>query len=586
MKNLSVAKKLAVSFTIIISLFAILILDVIFSGMQPISNAFTGFYNGAYKVVYTTEHLNLALHALEKNVLMMITTEDKAKAAEYQEEFIRQSELINEDIATLEKNLTLQSNKDKLAELVSGSTTGQTLNEKILDLYKKGDKEGAIKLYFSDYIASASASRDLSTAIRDSAKEVADQYYDNAHQSEIKAYFIIGISTLVILAGVVLLCIYVVRSIKRPIREVETAMKKLSSGDLSADVKYISKDELGVLADSVRTMVKELSGYISNIAYITGEISEGNMTISIDTDYQNDFAPIKKSMEQIIVSLNDTLLQISTASHQVAAGSEQMSAGAQALSQGATEQASSIEELAASITEVSEMIRQNASHAQQASNNMDETTLGIEHGDQQMQNLVVAMNEIERTSGEIERIIKTIDDIAFQTNILSLNAAVEAARAGEAGKGFAVVADEVRNLASKSAEAAKETTVLIQSTLAAIKNGSAMVTETGKSLDQISDKAQIVNELVKKIAEASDTQASSIQQINVGINQISSVVQTNSATAEESAASSEELSAQAETLKTLVSHFKLKNDTREISSSNQSPYLQMVEGDKKYAETF
>lgn len=291
-------------------------------------------------------------------------------------------------------------------------------------------------------------------------------------------------------------------------------------------------------------------------------------------------------MEQIIVSLNDTLLQISTASHQVAAGSEQMSAGAQALSQGATEQASSIEELAASITEVSEMIRQNASHAQQASNNMDETTLGIEHGDQQMQNLVVAMNEIERTSGEIERIIKTIDDIAFQTNILSLNAAVEAARAGEAGKGFAVVADEVRNLASKSAEAAKETTVLIQSTLAAIKNGSAMVTETGKSLDQISDKAQIVNELVKKIAEASDTQASSIQQINVGINQISSVVQTNSATAEESAASSEELSAQAETLKTLVSHFKLKNDTREISSSNQSPYLQMVEGDKKYAETF
>lgn len=586
MKNFSVAKKLAVSFTIIISLFAILILDVIFSGMQPVSNAFTGFYNGAYKTVYTTEHLNLALHALEKNVLMMITTEDKVKAAEYQEEFIRQSELINEDIATLEKTLTLQSNKEKLAELVSGSTTGQSLNEKILDLYKNGDKEGAIRLYFSDYIASASASRDLSTAIRDSAKEVADQYYDDAHQSEMKAYIIISISALIILAGVVLLCIYVVRSIKRPIKEVETAMKKLSSGDLSVDVKYISKDELGVLADSVRTMVKELSGYISNIAYITGEISEGNMTISIDTDYQNDFAPIKKSMEQIIVSLNDTLLQISTASHQVAAGSEQMSAGAQALSQGATEQASSIEELAASITEVSEMIRQNASHAQQASNNMDETTLGIEHGDQQMQNLVVAMNEIERTSGEIERIIKTIDDIAFQTNILSLNAAVEAARAGEAGKGFAVVADEVRNLASKSAEAAKETTVLIQSTLAAIKNGSAMVTETGKSLDQISDKAQIVNELVKKIAEASDTQASSIQQINVGINQISSVVQTNSATAEESAASSEELSAQAETLKTLVSHFKLKNDTREISSSNQSPYLQMVEGDKKYAETF
>lgn len=586
MKNFSVTKKLAVSFTIIISLFAILMLSIIFTGMRPVSNAFTGFYNGAYKTVYTTEHLNLALHALEKNVLMMITTDDKSKAAEYEKEFLSQSELINEDIATLETSLTLQSNKEKLAELVSGSTTGQALNEKILNLYKSGDKEGAIKLYFSDFIASASASRDLSATIRDSAKEVAAQYYDDARQSEIRAYFIIGISTLLILAGVILLCIYVVRSIKRPISEIETALKKLSTGDLNVDVKYISKDEFGELADSVRTMVKELSGYISNIASITGEISEGNMAVSIDISYQNDFAPIKKSMEQIIVSLNNTLMQISMASQQVAAGSGQMSAGAQALSQGATEQASSIEELAASITEISEMIRQNASHAQQARSNMDKTTMGIKQGDQQMQNLIVAMNEIERTSGEIERIIKTIDDIAFQTNILSLNAAVEAARAGEAGKGFAVVAGEVRNLASKSAEAAKETTVLIQETLAAIKNGSAMVTETGKSLDQIADKAQIVNELVEKIAEASDTQASSIQQINIGINQISDVVQTNSATAEESAASSEELSAQAETLKSLVSHFKLKNEEREIPYQNQNSYLQVVESDEKYAESF
>lgn len=565
MKSFSVAKKLSASFVLIVLLFGTLLACVVTIGMRSLSNYFSGFYSGAYQVVYTTEQLNQSLGDLEKYLLMMITTDNVEKAAEYEKEFNSRSTEINEKITFLQKKLTLQSNKDKLNELVQNSATGQELNQKMLDLYKSGNKEAAKKLYFSDYIAAAESSRDLSNTINDSAKVTANQYYENAKQAEIKAYIIILIFSIFILSCVILLSRYIVKSITKPVREIRQAMKKLSSGVLDVQVNYTSKDEFGELAGNMRIMVDELKKYIHNIAYVTSEISRGNMAVTVDIEYQNDFVPIKKSLEQITTSLNDTLSKISIASQQVAAGSAQMSAGAQALSQGAAEQASSTEELAASINDVSEKVKQNADNARQANTNMDETTLEIERGDTQMKKLVKAMNGIENTSGEIEKIIKTIEDIAFQTNILSLNAAVEAARAGETGKGFAVVAEEVRNLAGRSAEAAKGTTALIQNTLTAIEMGSDMVIETEKHLNQIADRAKSVNTLIKMISSASEAQASSVEQINLGINQISSVIQTNSATAEESAASSEELSAQAETLNALVAHFKLTSELRVFS---------------------
>lgn len=265
------------------------------------------------------------------------------------------------------------------------------------------------------------------------------------------------------------------------------------------------------------------------------------------------------AMRDINGRLSSTLSQINQAANQVSAGSDQVSSGAQALSQGATEQASSVEELAATITDISGQVKSNAESALNAKEKSEMAGTEIAASNQKMQELIAAMEEISKSSQEIGKVIKTIEDIAFQTNILALNAAVEAARAGAAGKGFAVVADEVRNLASKSADAAKSTTALIEGAITAVSNGTQLVDVTAKSLLSVVTGTQEVASIVNDISTASAEQASSIAQVTQGIDQISSVVQTNSATAEESAAASEELSGQAQMLNNLVGQFKLKD---------------------------
>ncbi len=268
------------------------------------------------------------------------------------------------------------------------------------------------------------------------------------------------------------------------------------------------------------------------------------------------------SFRGIAEKLNDTMMQISQSASQVASGSEQVSNGAQALSQGATQQASSVEELAATINEISDKVNQNADSARQANKKAGSVSAEMNVSNEKMQQMIEAMGDITNCSNEIGKIIKTIEDIAFQTNILALNAAVEAARAGSAGKGFAVVADEVRNLASKSAEASQNTSALIENSLKAVENGTHIADETARSLLQAVNDVSEMTAIIGQISEASSLQADSIAQITMGIDQISSVVQTNSATAQESAAASEELSSQSQLMKSLVGRFKLKNSSQ------------------------
>lgn len=356
------------------------------------------------------------------------------------------------------------------------------------------------------------------------------------------------------------LALAVAKSISRPVKACMQRLLLLSEGDLHTEVPLVtSKDETGNMLDSLKTTTDFMNSIISDLGRGLREMAQGNLDIAPAADYKGDFVALKDSVSYILTSLNDTLGQINQASDQVSSGSDQVSSGAQALSQGATEQASSVEELAATINEISQQVKNNADNALSASEKSNRAGAEIVESNKKMQELICAMGDISSSSQEIGKVIKTIEDIAFQTNILALNAAVEAARAGAAGKGFAVVADEVRNLASKSAEAAKGTTQLIEGAISAVANGMQLADNTATSLLSVVTGAQEVSAIVDKISEASGEQANSIEQVTEGIDQISSVVQTNSATAEESAAASEELSGQAQMLKGLVSKFKLRN---------------------------
>ncbi len=363
----------------------------------------------------------------------------------------------------------------------------------------------------------------------------------------------------VILVGV-FFSFVIIRLIKAPISEIENAAIKMAEGDLDVEISYSAKDELGVLAAQVRRLIHKLQVIIDDENKFLAKMASGDFTVDsiCEGEYTGGFYPLLISFRGIAEKLNDTMVKINESSAQVASGSQQVSDGAQALSQGATEQASSVQELAATINDISNMVKQNADNARQANEKAGSISTEMNVSNEKMQQMIQAMGDISNSSNEIGKIIKTIEDIAFQTNILALNAAVEAARAGAAGKGFAVVADEVRNLASKSAEASKNTAALIENSLKAVENGTRIADETARSLfDAVNDVNEMTG-IIGQISEASSIQADSISQITMGIDQISSVVQTNSATAQESAAASEELSSQSQLMKSLVGRFKLK----------------------------
>lgn len=381
-------------------------------------------------------------------------------------------------------------------------------------------------------------------------------------------YVAIAVAIIIVATINVFVLTYKTRQMAKPIIASVKRLKLLSEGDLHTKAEISKGNDSGaVLINSTATIVEVFREVVSDITIKLEEMSKGNFDISLEKQYNGDLIPLSNAVNDIIISLNSTIKKINESAEHVSMGSYQVADGSQALAQGATEQASAIQQLSATINEINEQVSNSAKNATNAKEISEISMMEVENGNQKMIAMTEAMTEISLSSNQISKIIKTIEDIAFQTNILALNAAVEAARAGAAGKGFAVVADEVRNLASKSAEAAKNTTALIEGSIKAVEKGTKLVDETAKSLTKIVESTKQTSELINEIAEASQTQAQSITQITQGVEQISAVVQTNSATAEESAAASSELSTQASILKELVDNFKLKDEIK-ITQTN------------------
>ena len=378
----------------------------------------------------------------------------------------------------------------------------------------------------------------------------------------------------------------IAKPIAKPIVNMVQRFELLSQGDLHSPVPVVtSENEIGVLSSSFAFTVTTLNDYVSEISTVLTSLAEGDCTVETHQEYLGDFVAIKTSLNVIISNLNNMFTNINQSADQVSSGSDQVSSASQALAQGATEQASSIEQLSASVTEIADQVNKNAANAVNANKLSLQASSEVQRGNEHMQQMSSAMLDISEKSNQIGKIIKTIEDIAFQTNILALNAAVEAARAGQAGKGFSVVADEVRNLASKSAEAAKNTTALIESTIQAVGNGTKIADETAASLNAIIDGAKKTTDLIGEISAASNEQANSINQIMLGVDQISAVVQTNSATSEESAATSEELNSQAKVLKETLAFLKLKDQSDSVQSEyapTQTNANQTVSTNDKY----
>ncbi len=554
-RNLKVRSKLLLSFGIMM-LFYIIAIIVANYGLGNVLDGLDNFYTRPYPMVRYSLEAESATRQNQLNMFRALTTEDEATS---QELLSQVNELAQSMSDALDQLTEIYGSDDALVSAaLDAAAKLKASREEALTYLESHQGQLALTVLNGKYAEAGIEFQEAIDAIIERAETNAELFYDEGHETKkFSTILLLGVAVF----SLIVICILAVRltkSLTAPIVEIEGAVKEMAKGNMHTNVTYESNDELGGLAENLRFVLKTLSGYIEHISQRLGSLADGDLSVEMDMDYLGDFQSLKSSCSKIIESLNDAMSQLHQASEQVAEGSEQVSSGAQALSQGATEQASSVEELVATLNELSDKVNKTAHNARDVNDLMGLTVGEIDNSNKMMESMMTAMTRINECSSEIEKIIKTIEDIAFQTNILALNAAVEAARAGEAGKGFAVVADEVRSLASKSQEAAKDTTALISNSLTAVSEGNQIASDTQESLLKVVSSAQKISENMAAITEASDMQAEGIQQVTLGIDQISSVIQTNSATAQESAAASEELYSQSSLLKSLVGRFRLK----------------------------
>lgn len=558
LRNMKIGKRLMVSYAVAMVLLLVCIVTSVVN-LVSIGQQITEFYEHPFQVSASANIINAKFEEMQKSVFRAISTEDADITAEAIADAKASGNMVQENMAIV-KELYLGDLQDintletKLAELAP-------MREHVLELATQNKNKEAAEYMEEHNIPCIEQIQVYLDKLIETADTTGQTLITSVQQKQ--AFAVIMLAVLGVASFVISMAFanFITKSITEPISEMEQVAENLAEGILDANIiTYDSADEVGNLAANMKSAIVGLKLLIGDLSYLMKEIAGGNLALTTTQEgaYKGEFKPILLSIRDMNNNLNLTIGEIREASEQVSVGSTQMAESAQGLAEGATEQAGTVEELNATVENVTEMAKKSAEEAEHTSEEISASAKKAEQSRAEMDKLMEAMQRIDSTSKEIVNIIGSIEDIATQTNLLSLNASIEAARAGDAGRGFAVVADQIGKLASDSAQSAANTRELIIKTLDEIQVGNEITSVVSAAFANIIKEVEAFADAAVNIKQQSVEQSQNLQQVSEGIEQISSVVQNNSATAEETSATSEELAAQADNLKELVARFQLK----------------------------
>ena len=502
------------------------------------------------------------VNAAARNIREMALNEDTSSYDNYEQTVKRLLSEVDSQLQILKKTEVLSD--ENYEEYATALSDWGEIGYSIMEEIKNGNDENATDAILNDCTPALNKVVEIAIKLDELTDEASSETVRNMVVCTVAGFVVIIVCLVFAFTLTRKTSKRVLETILEPLHAIEDVAMELTEGNLHSTLEYHSDDEIGKLAHSMRKSIRILGTYVDDIDRSMKLFSEGNFDVHPEVEWRGDFVGILNSFMAFQASMAGTIKGIQNVSNEVSGAAEQVASSSNDLADGATNQAAVVEELTATVTGVSEQVEKNSQSAKEISVKVDELGNAISESNGKMHEMVDSMHEISEASKEIDKIITTINEIASQTNLLALNASIEAARAGEAGKGFAVVANQVNVLADQSAQAAKESATLIETSVKAVEKGMVIAGQTAAQLEEVAENSKVITTEVTHIAETLETQTTEIKQINEGIEQINDVVQTNSATSEECAAASQEMSSEAESLREMIRKFKVAEDKKTV----------------------